>query len=237
VAAKGYEVTEPPASGDIPHDIGGLLKLTETVEKLTRLDVREFTHYHEHDAKLSMLGARLTEHRQMLAALDGFPDQVAELAAKVTAAETAQAEGGSAEGEGGKDDTDVPYWLPRPTFPWWETYDDPALTPEKRQAALDERTARLKTIIAWVDDIFRPGYGQIAAALPDCWPEHPILVHVLDTLTELWKYLYLSPKRGPGTLRDQAELQTRYLPAYAEQFRAEAKACEHGKDGNGGQAS
>jgi hypothetical protein len=232
VAAKGNEVSEPPVSGDIPHDIGGLLKLTETVEKLTRLDVREFSHYHEHDAKLSALGARLTEHRQMLAALDGFPDQVAELAAKVTAAETAEGESDSED-----DEADVPFWLPRPTFPWWETYEDPALTAVKRQALLDERTARLKTIIAWVDDIFRPGYGQIAAALPDCWPEHPILVHILDTLTEMWKYFYLNPKRGPGTLRDQAELQTRYLPAYAEQFRAEAKACEHEKDGNGGQAS
>jgi len=49
----------------------------------------------------------------------------------------------------------------------------------------------------WVEDVYRPGYGHLAASLGDCWDQHPLCLYILDWLSELWSVLYLAPARTP----------------------------------------
>ena len=83
---------------------------------------------------------------------------------------------------------------------------------------------------AWVDQVYRPGYGQLAATLGPCWEAHDLCLYGLDILSDLWSVLYLQPHRTAGMLSAQAEYQARILPALAEQFKAETNAlrpCPH----------
>ena len=90
--------------------------------------------------------------------------------------------------------------------------------------ARDEAIARLR---AWVEHVYQPGYGQLAAALGPCWDQHPLCLYALDWLSELWSVLYLQPRRTTGTLAGQAEWQTRLLAAVAGQLAAETRRGEH----------
>jgi len=105
-------------------------------------------------------------------------------------------------------------YCPGPIPPWWK------LAAADRQ----EPVARLR---AWVEQVYRPGYGHLAAALRPCWPEHDLCVYGLDVLHELWSALYLQPQRTTGLLSAQAEYQARILPALAAQFAAETSRCGH----------
>ena len=93
---------------------------------------------------------------------------------------------------------------------------------------LPEREAAIDRLRAWVEQIYQPGYGHLAAALPPCWDRHPLCLFTLDWLSELWSVLYLSPDRTATTLAAQAEWQTRLLPAAATQMTHEAAHCQHG---------
>jgi len=83
--------------------------------------------------------------------------------------------------------------------------------------------ARLR---AWVDQVYRPGYGHLAALGP-CWPAHDLCLYVLDIASSLWSVLYLQPSRDPALLSAQAEYQARILPALAAQLTAETTRCGH----------
>ena len=106
------------------------------------------------------------------------------------------------------------YYQPVPPPRWWK------LTDAEHGAAVD----RLR---AWVEHIYRPGYGKMAATLPPCWEHHPLCLYMLDWLSELWSVLYLRPDRTGRTLAAQGEWQTRLLPAAAEQMAYEATGCQH----------
>jgi hypothetical protein len=97
---------------------------------------------------------------------------------------------------------------------WWK------LQPDARQ----EPVTRLR---AWVDQVYRPGYGRLAATLGPCWASHDLCLYGLDILSELWSALYLQPQRTPGLLSAQAEYQARILPALASQLQAETTGCGH----------
>jgi len=90
-----------------------------------------------------------------------------------------------------------------------------------------ERDAAIARLRAWVDQIYRPGYGYLAASLADCWDQHSLCLYVLDWLSELWSVLYLQPRRTAGTLAGQAEWHTRLLAAAAEQLARETRRCSH----------
>ena len=91
--------------------------------------------------------------------------------------------------------------------------------------ASQDAIARLR---AWVEQIFLPGYGRLAAMLAPCSDVTPLCLYILDWLAELWSVLYLTPRRTPATLAGQAEWQTRLLPAAAtEQMLMETTKCEH----------
>jgi hypothetical protein len=97
---------------------------------------------------------------------------------------------------------------------WWQ------LSPENRQ----EPIARLR---AWVERVYRPGYGHLAAALAPCWASHDLCLYGLDILSGLWSVLYLQPERTAGLLSAQAEYQARILPALAAQLMTETSRCGH----------
>ena len=80
---------------------------------------------------------------------------------------------------------------------------------------------------AWVEQIYRPGYGQLAATLGPCWEQHPLCLYGLDVLSELWSVLYLQASRSAAMLSAQAEYQARIVPAIAEQLMTETTRCGH----------
>jgi hypothetical protein len=105
-------------------------------------------------------------------------------------------------------------YRPSPTPAWWKL------------AAVDrqEPVARLR---AWVQQVYQPGYGHLAATLGPCWEAHDLCLYGLDILADLWSVLYLRPRRTPGVLSAQAEYQARILPALADQLRLETSHCGH----------
>ena len=187
-----------------------LLQLAGITQKLAELDQRQAGDARELKERAAALASTVSElkgttasHAQTLAALDGLDRQVAELAA--TAAGHLPAEG----------DGDRPAYQPSAAPRFWKL-DGPAR---------DQAISRLR---AWVEQVYRPGYGHLSASLGECWEQHPLCLYILDWLSELWSVLYLAPARTQGTLAGQAEWHTRLLAAAAEQLARETRGCGHG---------
>ncbi len=106
---------------------------------------------------------------------------------------------------------------PGPGGRWWE-------------AAGADRDQAVAGLRAWVEQVYRPGYGQLAASLGTCWDQHDLCLYALDILAGLWSYLYLAAEQEPGVLSAQAEYQARILPALAEQMSAETSRCRHARE-------
>ncbi len=111
-------------------------------------------------------------------------------------------------------DPDPDGYHPESAPAWWK------LVAADRQ----ESIARLR---AWVEQVYRPGYGHLAAALGPCWDQHDLCLYGLDIASELWSVLYLQPARSPALVCAQAEYQARILPALADQLRLETNRCGH----------
>jgi len=205
-----------------------LLQITQQAERLTVLDEREAAHYRKIAARLADLAAllahtgeqvedmRVTAERQaaILGSLDELDEEVAALTARITGiADTLTSE------EDGEPDAGA--YRPAPAPRWWKLQGQ----------ARDEALTRLR---AWVDQIYRPGYGHLAAALGPCWDQHPLCLYGLDWLMELWSALYLTEHRKPSLLASRAEWQTRLLPALAEQMYLETARCQHAERGRAG---
>jgi hypothetical protein len=240
-----------PAHGPGDAVTAALLLITEHAERLAAVDQREAGHYREIAARLAELTrqasqvsgttdqvrAVMTRHTAILDSLDGLDQQVAALASRLTDIAPARAYGNGVRAHGhgaaahshgdpadkdedGSQDQDGASYAPAPTAQWWK------LSGEERQEVI----ARLR---AWVDQVYRPGYGHLAAALGSCWEQHPLCLYGLDWLVELWSVLYLTGERGAAVLASQAELQTRLLPALAEQMQIETTGCEHAQPAPG----
>ena len=207
-------MTTPGSDGDAL--AAALIQIAAHAEHIGGLDAREVTH-HQHitaelqnlatdmtaiSARIGEIAATLAAQSAILASLDGLSTQVATLAAQIAIL---------ADDERGDLDSGYqPVLSPR----WWK------LTGSEREAALD----RLR---AWVEQIYRPGYGKLAALLPACWEHHPACLYALDWLSELWSVLYLGPERNSQTLAAQAEWHIRLLPTAADQMASEARGCQH----------
>jgi hypothetical protein len=208
-------------SGDSPGDglAAALIQISGHAERIAGLDAREAGHYQQiieqlrdlatltasASTRVNSIDDTLNRQAAIIDALDGLDSQVAALARQL-----ATLAAGSGEG----DEQDAPPYRPVPPPRWWK------LTAAERDAALD----RLR---AWVDQIYRPSYGKLAAALPPCWEHHPLCLYTLDWLSELWSVLYLGGRRNRGILAAQAEWQTHLLPAAADQMAREATGCQH----------
>jgi hypothetical protein len=187
-----------------------LLQLAAHGERLAVLEGREAAHFRAISDRLAAitalaegLGGTVKDQAAILARLQGLDEDVAALAARLHRIAPA-----------GDGDDDAQAYQPAPAARWWK------LTGQAR----DDAVARLR---AWVEQVYRPGYGQLAAALGPCWQQHPLCLYGLDIAAELWSVLYLQPTRTPAVLSAQAEYQTRILPALAEQLITETARCGH----------
>jgi uncharacterized coiled-coil protein SlyX len=202
-----------------PADVitGIMLQITQHAERLALLDQREAGHCREMTNRLDELMQQLAENRgqvdaihdlaarqaALLETLNSLDQQVSALATRLTKMTAAASQ----------DKNDETY-QPPPAPRWWNLNET-------------ERDKAISRLRAWVEQIYRPGYGHLAAALGTCWDLHPLCLYGLDWLMELWSALYLAPERETPTLASQAEWQTRLLPALAEQFHIETTRCDH----------
>jgi hypothetical protein len=179
-------------------------------EHLAALDAREAEHFAQIAERLAQLGDLVTglgpavcDQSAILGRLHALDEQVATLAARITGAGPDDDSPG--EGRG---------YRPSPAPPWWRP----------RGTGRDAAVAKLA---GWVEQVYRPGYGQLSATLGPCWAQHPLCLYALDIAAELWSVLYLQPARTPAVLSAQAEYQARILPALAGQMMIETTRCGH----------
>jgi hypothetical protein len=172
-------------------------------EPITDLEAREASHFGELRGQLAQLAGMVTtvsralaEDTAALARLDALDRQVTELAR-----------------QGGTRGEDDDAYHPHPAPSWW-------------QLNASERRAPIAELRDWVEHVYRPGYGHLAA-LGACWPEHDLCLYALDIASQLWSALYLQPERTAGLLSAQAEYQVRILPALAAQLATETTGCGH----------
>jgi hypothetical protein len=187
-----------------------LLQLAGHGERLAVLDDREAGHSRAVSDRLAEianllagLGAAVQDQAAILAGLDGLAGQVTALTGRLDQI---------APGEEG----DPRVYRPPPAPRWWKL----------EGADREEALGRLR---AWAEQVYRPGYGQLAATLGPCWEQHPLCLYGLDILSELWSVLYLQGRRSPAVLSAQAEYQARIVPAIAEQLMIETTRCGHAR--------
>jgi hypothetical protein len=190
-----------------------LMQLAQLAERVIGLDTREAGHAKDIREGLAQLTTVVNamkgtqeNHKELLRSLEGLPDAVYTLADRLN--------------EIAPEDDDPKFYVPQPSPRFWKLEGE----------ARDQAVERLR---AWVGQVYRPGYGWLSAQLADCWPEHPICLYALDLLSEIWSVLYLNEKRTALTLAGQADLQTRVMPAIAEQLARETRSCTHAPGRNG----
>jgi hypothetical protein len=183
-----------------------LAKLAAHHERLAELDDRETGHFTTLSQRLAELtdlitgvGSTLEGDGAVLARFEALDQQVTDLAAQLT-----------------PHNADPDGYHPHPPPAWWKL-------------AAAERQEPIGRLRAWVEQVYRPGYGHLAAALDPCWPSHDLCLYGLDILSQLWSALYLQPERTAALVSAQAEYQARLLPALAEQLRAETHRCGHSR--------
>lgn len=148
------------------------------------------------------LGADIRQQAQRTARLQALEEAFAALAAKV--AEVLPDEHGTAR-----------VYAPRPAPRWWN------LSGEAREAEI----GRLR---GFVEHVYWPGFGHLAARLRPCWESHDLCLYCLDIAAELHAVLYLQSRRTVPLLNGQAEYATRVLPALADLMSTETRSgCQH----------
>jgi len=178
-------------------------QLAEQRERLAVTDAREQTRHQALTSRLNELSRLVQEavkdEAPVLATVKRLEEAVATLAARL--AEVVPGDGPAR------------VYKPSPTPQVWR------LDAEARQ----QLTRKLS---AWVQEVYRPLYGHLAARLPACWPQHDLALVILDVLSELQLYYTLN-KRTPGVLVSQGEFTVRILPGLAELLAAECARCQH----------
>ena len=185
-----------------------LFRLSEHADRLARLDEREASRSAETASRITAMTTlanamkrTLDDQADILAGLRDLDERVTVLSARLD--DPAAADDSLGRGY-------QPVSSPR----FWKLDG----------AAREEAIGRLR---AWVEHVYLPGYGHVAASLAACWDQHPLCLYALDWLSELWSVLYLQPRRTAGALAGQAEWQTRLLPAVAGLMAAETTRCAH----------
>ena len=178
-----------------------LQELAAQHEQLTQLDARETSHF-------TTLSERLTELTDLITGIGHTLEDDAAVLARFEALDRQVTDLAAqlAPDPGG--------YHPDPAPAWW-----------KLPAA--ERHEPIARLHAWVEQVYRPGYGHLAATIGPCWPSHDLCLYGLDILSGLWSVLYLQPERTAKLLSAQAEYQARILPALAAQLVTETSTCGH----------
>jgi len=183
-----------------------LIQIAAYAERISDLDAREASHHQGISARVDAVTGILGRHATVVKKLDGLNRQVAALGNRIVDLTTGA-------------ESDHLSYQPLAPIRWWQ------LSGTERETAL----ARLR---AWVEQVYQPAYGHLAASLPLCWEGHPLCLYTLDWLSELWSALYLSAQRPANALAARAEWQLRLLPAAASQMAQDGARCHHGQ-GNG----
>jgi hypothetical protein len=178
-----------------------LQELAGQHEQLTQLDDRETGHF-------TALSERLTELTDLITGVGHTLEDDGTVLARFEALDRQVADLTAQLAP------DIGGYQPDPAPSWWK------LAATERQ----EPIARLQ---AWVEQVYRPGYGHLAATIAPCWPSHDLCLYGLDILSGLWSVLYLQPSRTARLLSAQAEYQARILPALAAQLVTETSTCGH----------
>ena len=97
---------------------------------------------------------------------------------------------------GGKKDTDDEGYKPIPAPRWWQLQGR-------------ERADAITRLRAWVETVFRPGYGHLAKQVGPCWEQHDLSLYQLAWLSEMHTVIFLAPER---LLANEADWHTRLLP-------------------------
>jgi hypothetical protein len=151
---------------------------------------------------VKQLGADIRQQAERTARLQVLEEAMAALTAKVS--EVLPDEHGSPR-----------VYAPRPAPRWWN------LSGEAREAEI----GRLR---GFVEHVYRPGFGHLAARLRPCWELHDLCLYCLDIAAELHAVLYLQSRRTVSLLNGQAEYATRVLPALADLMSTETRSgCQH----------
>jgi hypothetical protein len=180
-----------------------LQELANQDERLTQLDARETSHF-------TTLSERIAELADLITGLGRTLEDDGTVLARFEALDRQVADLAT------QLTPDPGGYHPDPAPAWWK------LPAAERQ----EPIARLH---AWVEQVYRPGYGHLAATIAPCWPSHDLCLYGLDILSGLWSVLYLQPQRTPNLLSAQAEYQARILPALAAQLMTETSTCGHSR--------
>jgi hypothetical protein len=183
-----------------------LMQLAGHTEQITKLDLRQREDVRKLHENLQDLALRISGLRDTIDAQAEILASLADVQRRVEVLAGQLAE---------KADEPERY-EPSNTPHWWSMTDA-------------DKDKFLKRLGDWVRSIFVPGYGYLAAMLPDCWAEHTHICTQLDIASELWACLYIDPQRSRSTVAAQAEFQTRYLPALAEQMAKEGAKCRHSR--------
>jgi hypothetical protein len=180
-----------------------LQELASQHEQLTQLDARETSHF-------TTLTERLTELTDLITDIGHTLEDDATTLARLQALD--------------RQVTDLATQLtpsldgyhPDPAPAWWKL-------------PTAERGEPITRLHAWVEQVYRPGYGHLAATIAPCWPSHDLCLYGLDILSGLWSVLYLQPTRTAKLLSAQAEYQSRILPALVAQLVTETSTCGHSR--------
>lgn len=102
-------------------------------------------------------------------------------------------------------------YRPVPVSRWWQLQGR-------------ERAVAVGRLRAWVETVFRPGYGHLAAQVGPCWGEHDLCLYQLAWLSEMHTVIFLAPER---LLTSEADWHTRLLPAAVGLMAEETGRCDH----------
>jgi hypothetical protein len=147
---------------------------------------------------------QLAELRDQVSLLEAAHQRDAERIDKLTAADA----------KAGKPAKDDEGYKPIRAPQWW-------------QQRSGERGNAVERLRSWVETVYRPGYGHLAAKLGPCWPQHDLCLYLLDWLSEMHAFLYQDTDRGWGMLTGQAEWHTRFLLSAVAQMEEETHSCDH----------
>jgi hypothetical protein len=158
---------------------------------------------------VATLGADIRQQADRTARLQVLEDALATLTARFT--EVLPDDQGTAR-----------VYAPRPAPRWWNLSDE-------------AREAEIGRLRGFVEQVYRPGFGHLAARLRPCWESHDLCLYCLDIAAELHAVLYLQARRTISLLNGQAEYATRVLPALADLMSAETRSgCQqHEATANG----
>jgi hypothetical protein len=178
-----------------------LQELAAQHERLTQLDARETSHF-------TTVSDRLTELADLITGIGHTLEDDATTLARFEALDRQVADLAAQLAP------DLGGYQPDPAPGW-------------RKLPAAERRERITRLQAWVEQVYRPGYGHLAATIAPCWPSHDLCLYGLDILSGLWSVLYLQPTRNARLLSAQAEYQARILPALTAQLMTETTTCGH----------